>query len=289
MSSDPLPPPARSGYRPAPPIAAEEFALLAEFLYRHVGIRLKSNKQSLVQSRLRKRLVELDLDTWGRYYSYLMGHASELRHFLDALTTNETFFLREAEHWDFLREHIVPEVSGKRRGPQREFSVWSAAASSGEELYSAALVLRESLPLAEAWHLRLVGSDVNSEVLDRARLGRYGDYAVRTLPDKLRQRYFSVTHDTLGTPSWQVAPHLRRGCRFFNHNLLQPFPEAGFDLVLCRNVFIYFDQRAKERALSHLIPATAVGGYLMFSHTEAVLPPMPGLERVRSSVYRRVR
>lgn len=289
MPSDPLPPPARSGYRPAPPITAEEFALFAEFLYRHVGIRLKANKQSLVQSRLRKRLVELDLDTWGRYYTYLMGHTSELRHFLDALTTNETFFLREAEHWDFLREHIVPEVAARRRGPQREFSVWSAAASSGEELYSAALVLRESLPLSEAWHLRLVGSDVNSEVLDRARQGRYGTYAVRNLPDKLRQRYFTPADEPPGVPGWQVAAHLRRHCRFVGHNLLQPFPEAGFDLVLCRNVFIYFDQRAKERALSHLVPATAVGGYLMFSHTEALIPPMPSLERVRSSIYRRIR
>ncbi|MDF1555984.1 MAG: protein-glutamate O-methyltransferase CheR [Deferrisomatales bacterium] len=289
MPLDPGPVPPPQGHQTAPPISPEEFALLSELLYRHVGIRLKSAKQSLVQSRLRKRLAALGLDNWGRYYAYLVGHNAEIPHFLDALTTNETFFLREEEHWEFLRRHIVPEVAARRRGAEREFSVWSAAASSGEELYSAALVLQESLPLPEAWRLRLVGSDVNSEVLDRARQGRYGTYAVRNLPDKLRQRYFTPADEPPGVPGWQVAAHLRRHCRFVGHNLLQPFPETGFDLVLCRNVFIYFDQRAKERALSHLIPATTVGGYLMFSHTEALIPPMPNLERVRSSIYRRVR
>ncbi len=288
MPLDPSPVPSPHGYRPAPPISTEEFALLSELLYHHVGIRLKSAKKSLVQSRLRKRLAVLGLDNWGRYYVYLVGHNTEIPHFLDALTTNETFFLREAEHWEFLRRHIVPEVAAQRRGPEREFSVWSAAASSGEELYSAALVLWESLPCAEAWRLRLVGSDVNGEVLDRARKGHYGEYALRTLPAKLRQRYFTPDIPGLTGPSWQVVPSLRQGCRFVRHNLLQRFPERGFDLVLCRNVFIYFDQRAKERALSHLVPATTVGGYLVFSLTEALIPPSPHLERVRPSVYRRI-
>ncbi|HSH70347.1 MAG TPA: protein-glutamate O-methyltransferase CheR [Deferrisomatales bacterium] len=288
MPLDPGPVPPPHGYQPAPPISPEEFALLSELLYRHVGIRLKSVKQSLVQSRLRKRLATLGLDNWGRYYAYLVGHDTEIPHFLDALTTNETFFLREEEHWEFLRRHIVPEVAARRRGPEREFSVWSAAASSGEELYSAALVLRESLPLPEAWRLRLVGSDVNGEVLERARKGCYGEYALRTLPAKLRQRYFTPEPPGPMGPSWQVVPSLRQGCRFARHNLLQPFPGGEFDLVLCRNVFIYFDQRAKERALGHLVPATAVGGYLVFSLTEALIPPSPHLERVRPSIYRRI-
>jgi chemotaxis protein methyltransferase CheR len=285
----PTPPPASHGYRPAPPITDEEFALLSELLYRHVGIRLRNGKNPLIRSRLRKRLAALGLDSWGRYYAYLMGNGAEVPHFLDALTTNETFFLREEEHWEFLRKHIVPEVAARRRGADREFSVWSAATSSGEELYSAALVLRESLPLAEAWRLRLVGSDVNGEVLDHAREGRYGEYALRTLPGPLRQRYFTPEEPgPTAVPQWRVVPFLRQGCRFQRHNLLQPFPERGFDLVLCRNVFIYFDQRAKERALSHLVPATAVGGYLVFSLTEALIPPCPRLERVRTSIYRRV-
>ncbi|MDF1556220.1 MAG: hypothetical protein P1P84_24335, partial [Deferrisomatales bacterium] len=131
-------------------------------------------------------------------------------------------------------------------------------------------------------------SDVNGEVLDRAREGRYGEYALRTLPDKLRQRYFTPEHPSPTGPTWRVVPALRRSCRFLRHNLLQPFSEGGFDLVLCRNVFIYFDQRAKESALRHLVPATAVGGYLVFSLTEALIPPSPHLERVRPSVYRRV-
>jgi chemotaxis protein methyltransferase CheR len=275
-------------FQPAPPISAEECAALCDLLYRLTGIQLRSTKESLLRSRLRKRLAARGLDTWAEYHDYLQEHESEVPHFLDAMTTNETFFMREGDHWEFLRQHIIPAAAEQRRGPEREFSVWSAAASSGEELYSAALVLQESLPLSESWRLRLVGSDISGEVLERARAGIYGERALRALPDKLRERYFSPEATDRYKQRWRIAPLLRQSCRFVRHNLLEPFPEDDFDLVLCRNVFIYFDRRAKRRALDNLIPATRLGGYLVFSQTEAMILDSPLLERVRPSIYRRV-
>lgn len=278
----------RSSNSPAgaapPPISDGEFSLLRDLLYERAGIDLKPAKKILVQNRLRRRLAALGLESYVAYHRRLLTVPDEMRLFLDALTTNETFFFREEKHWAFLRETVVPEaIRRAREGAPRRFSVWSTAASSGEELYTAGIVLLESLPDPDAWQIRLVGTDLNTDVVARAREGRYGAYAVRQVPPNLLKRHFEPMEGDFR----RVGERLRRLATFRNHNLLDPFPQKGFDLVLCRNVFIYFDRASKETVVRHLADSTARGGYVFFSHTEALVPRLPDLEALRPSIFRR--
>jgi chemotaxis protein methyltransferase CheR len=203
------------------------------------------------------------------------------------LTTNETYFFREEKHWEYFTGVILPAIVRERRA-KRQISIWSAASSTGEELYTAAILLLEKLPDFPSWTLKLVGTDINQEVLERARRGVYLPYAIKMTDPKIVAKYFDRGQNSLGREEWRLKEAVRRLCRFAPHNLQQPPAFGGFDLVICRNVFIYFDQAAKEKAVANLLGATSPGGHLFFSHTEAMVPRLPGMELVKPSIFRKV-
>jgi chemotaxis protein methyltransferase CheR len=261
-------------------ISEQEFRKISDLLHRHTGIRLADGKQALVMGRLDKRLRQLGLGSYGDYFTMLElpANEAELRHVIDLLTTNETFFFREPRHFDFLRDVIVPQ-----RASNRPFRLWSAASSTGEEAYTAAMVLADALPAAP-WEI--IGTDVSSRVVAAAQRGIYPIAAAEKIPPPLLRKYCRKgREDYQGLMA--VAPQLRTKVTFLHANLLDNLSRLGrFDVIMLRNVMIYFDGETKHGLIGRMEAMLQPGGYLIVSHSESLNGIPCDLRMVEPSVYR---
>jgi chemotaxis protein methyltransferase CheR len=243
------------------------------------GIVLRDDKATLVATRLHRRLRALGLSTPREYLAYLESDTSgaELTQLLDAMSTNVTYFFREPEHFELLGQlHRRWLAEGQRR-----FRYWSAAASSGEEPYTLAMsLLAGGGPAAD---VRILATDISTAVLERAMIGAYSATAVEEIPPQLLERYFSP--DPAG--GYVVGDALRRLVLFRHLNLTHlPFRLQGpLDVVLCRNVMIYFDQELRSRLVREFARLLKPGGCLVISHSESLAGIDSGLEMVRPSLY----
>lgn len=195
------------------------------------------------------------------------GPASEA--VVDAVTIGETFFFRYQAQFDALEQMIIPDVMARNQS-RRSLALWSAGCSNGAEAYSLSMLLRRrfATPLA-GWRLDILGTDISIAALAEAHAGEYGAWTIRDLPEDLRQDCF-VVHDR----RWRIKARFRHDVRFARHNLVsQPPPDDGFDVVLCRNVLMYFDVPTRLRVLRHLSDAVVPGGWLLVGHAE-VGPPV---------------
>jgi chemotaxis protein methyltransferase CheR len=264
-----------------PAIDDRDFQDIRSWIHQVAGINLSNQKKALVVGRLSARLKHHQLASYGEYFRLLKSGAqpAEVQIAIDRLTTNETQFFREAKHFDFLRERIIP-----LRSTRHIFRAWSAAASSGEEPYSIAMTVAAALGDAP-WEL--IASDLSSRVLERARTGHYSLARARNIPRPLLQAYCLKGVGTQeGT--FLIDPRLRSRVRYEQINLVEPFPPIGaFDVIFIRNVMIYFDMPTKRdvvgRALRHLRPA----GYLIVGHSETLNGVTDALEPVVPSIYRK--
>lgn len=266
-----------------PPLAADELRLFQDLVYRQAGIRMPDSKINLVQGRLRRRLDALGLTSYRAYHAYVCeaGHDDERQRCLEALTTNETFFFRHKQHWDFLLETIVP---GWRRqaAPGAVFRAWSAACSTGEEPYSLAIALDDALA-GSGLEARIEASDLNTQVLARARAAVYGPYALQKISPACLARYFEAA----GGDRHRVVAALRERVSFRPHNLLEPTSGPPFDLVLLRNVLIYFDTVSKATVLRAVTARLRPGGWLILGGAETMGEGGTGLDYVRPTIYRK--
>lgn len=265
-----------------------EFTRFQAFIYDRTGIRTADGKVTLLSNRIRRRLKALGIDSFSAYYDLLAAgrHPGELVAFIDAVTTNETHFLRTPEHFawfggPFLDE-IVAAAAARRR--ERALAVWSAACSTGEEAYSLALCLAEQSARLAGWRLAVLGTDISEAAVAAARVGVYGVRAVEGLPADRRARAF-ITDEQAGT--WTIRPALAKLCTFRRHNLLDPPPAGRFDCIVIRNVLIYFDRESKRKALAHLVAALAPGGHLIVGTTDGAHEHLGGLERRSTFAYRK--
>jgi chemotaxis protein methyltransferase CheR len=265
----------------AMPLNDSEFHSFQQWLHRAAGINLSPAKKALVAGRLFKRLKHYELDSYGEYFKLIMGGQSEheLQVALDLLTTNETYFFREPKHFDFLRQHILPKAV-----PGRTFRLWSAASSSGEEPYSLAMTLAEGLGTTP-WEI--VGSDISSQMLTKARSGHYSMERAATLPQPLLVKYcLKGVGPQAGT--FLVNRALRNRMKFVQINLNEAFPEMGeFEVIFLRNVMIYFDQETKRKVIARMLPLLKPGGYLMISHSESLNGISDAFKLVAPSIYRK--
>jgi chemotaxis protein methyltransferase CheR len=197
------------------------------------------------------------------------------RKVVEAMTTNETYFFREPAHFGALRTHVIPALMESRRTEQK-LAFWSAAASSGQEAYSLAMLLCE-MGLA-SWHIRIVGTDISSVILDRASAGAYNQVEIgRGLPAPLRVKYCTQRDDD----TWEIKPALRRMTTFQLFDLRYNIRHLGrFDVVLCRNVLIYFDPATKSRIVDDIHSALHPDGCLFLGGSEISLPVGPAFRRV---------
>lgn len=259
------------------PLSDAAFELFRSWLLRVAGIGLAPGKKTMVGGRLAKRLKQLGLASYEEYYRLVLSEPEETQWALDLLTTNETHFFRERPHFDFLRDRILP-------GTTRSLRVWSAAASSGQEAYSIAMVLARHAP-HDGWEV--FGTDISARVIDRAQRGQYDiRQAQQVPPEYLHTCCLRGVGSQEGT--FVIAPELRQRVRFARLNLTMQLPELGmFDLILLRNVLIYFPPEVKRQVVERLIQHLRPGGWLMVGHSESLSDLGCGLTSLGPSVYRK--
>lgn len=264
-------------------ITGESFTYVAELVRRRSGIVLESGKEYLVEGRLlplARAASAGDVDTYVRDLR-TAPHPARLELVVDALTTNETSWFRDAQPFQALVEHVVPAL--RPLGDPSPLRVWSAACSSGQEPYSIAMVLADVLP---AGRVEILATDLSAEMLERARSARYSQLEVnRGLPAAMLVRHFARAG-----AEWEVVPALRNQVTFRRHNLLELPPSGGpFDVVFLRNVLIYFDLATKQDVLRRVQRVVRPGGYLVLGAAETTLGIDDTWERVpvgRGAVYR---
>jgi len=262
-------------------ISEREFHAIRTWIREAAGINLSEQKKALIVGRLASRLRHYGLESYGQYFGLLQSgaHPTELQAAVDLLTTNETHFFREPKHFDFLREKIL---AGRQAG--RAFRAWSAASSTGEEPYSIAMTLADSLGEAP-WEV--VASDLSSRVLARAETGHYAIARAKTIPRAYLQRYcLKGVASQEGT--FLIDPRLRSRVRFMQVNLVAPLPQLReFDVIFLRNVMIYFDMPTKLEVVSRMLPYLARGGHIIVGHSESLNGVSDALKSVQPSIYRR--
>lgn len=243
-----------------------DFDFIAGLVRQRTGIVLAENKQDMVYGRLTRRLRALGMNSFTEYCALVKSPAGqdELTAFTNALTTNLTSFFRESHHYDHLRTEVVPRLAA--RGGRR-LRLWSAGSSSGEEAYSAAMVLLSALPDAERWDARILGTDIDSQMVAHATAGIYDAERAARIPDDLRRRFIEAVP---GQPNKvRMAPALRRMVSFKRLNLLGRWPMSGpFDVIFCRNVAIYFDKPTQASLYTRLGELLADDGTLYIGHSE---------------------
>jgi chemotaxis protein methyltransferase CheR len=246
-----------------------EYDFLRRALKERSGLVLSADKQYLVESRLLPIARKAGFRNLGELVAALKRGDAEalMTAVVEAMTTNETFFFRDKTPFENFRSVVLPALFASRRGG-RTIRIWSAAASTGQEPYSLAMVLKEIEASLAGRQVEIIASDLASQVLEKARAGIYSQFEVqRGLPIQLLIKYFSKVGDM-----WQIAPEIRAMVKFKQLNLLADFVPLGtFDLVFCRNVLIYFDQETKISVLNRLGRVTADDGYLVLGAAETVV------------------
>jgi chemotaxis protein methyltransferase CheR len=244
-----------------------DFEYLRELMHLRAAIVLERGKEYLALSRLEPVARDHGMTTVSQLVDKLRTRelTSALHdQVVDALTTNETTFFRDYNPWESLRTLVMPELLA-RKERTRTLAIWSAGCSSGQEPYSIAMSIREHFPELLTWQLSILGTDISGTVLDRARAGRYGQLEVnRGLPAHLLVRHF-----TRAGMEWEIEEPIRRMVRFERHNLNDAWPSMPpFDLVLMRNVMIYFETEAKRQVLAKMHDQLAPHGYLLLGASE---------------------
>lgn len=259
----------------SPTLSIQNYQFLQEHIYRESGIVLEQGKHYLLEARLGPIVARRQLGTLNDLCALLKA-TSEVplhREVVEAMTTNETLFFRDMDVWEGLRTVVVPELL-ERHAATRILRIWSAAASSGQEAYTLAMLLLEMG--VTGWNIQILGTDLSEQMLERARAGRYSQLEVnRGLPVKHLLKYF--TRQGL---DWQIKDELRRMVRFEKLDLRHKVQTLGpFDLVMCRNVLIYFDLETKRRILSAIRGTLYHRGYLVLGSAETTLNLDSSFER----------
>lgn len=292
-TSDVTPSESRRLYQDFQPLGLErlnpdQFQRFESFIYEHCGIRIDKKKVTLLTNRVRRRVTALGLDDFDAYYRFLTSPqgSGEVGGFLDAITTNETFFFRTAVQFDWFRNQWLTEVVADARQGNREKSlrIWSAGCANGAEPYSIAIALAENAYRLRDWRIEVVGTDISRDMLDEARRGIYRQRVMNAVTDSQRRRFFRPADDD---ETWQVRESIRDMVRFEYHNLMRPMPGKEFDCVFIRNVMIYFDEESKKNALPHLIRAVRPGGYLLIGPSEGIHNQLKSLRRVSPLIYQK--
>lgn len=244
----------------------------AKLIYEKIGVTISPQKTTLLSNRLRRRLRATGLASYDDYYKLLKNAPAsdpEWEAFLQEVTTHETYLFRDQIHWDWLRDKFVPEVvaeqkTGKRRAALR---VWSAACSTGDEATTIACCLADRLPALPAWQVEILGTDVGAGAVAQARKSEFSERAMRLVPKPYRQRFFDKG---MGDVSASLKAIYRKMLQFKTHNLLDPLKEQPFDLVVLKNVLIYFDAESKKRVIAQIKRVLRPGGYLITGAAEGV-------------------
>lgn len=273
----------------------KERSEISSLIESRFGIKMPPVKKVLLTSRLSRRLNALGFKSYGDYYSYLTtekGSRDELHIFADLVSTHETGFFREPQHFEYLYKKALPLLlKEKGAGVKRQLHVLSSACSTGEEAYTISVTIEEFIRNNElnSYSYRITGTDISTKVVNAATRGVYHESKISTLPREYRQRYFMKGKGEK-KELVRVIPELRSMTEFFPMNLMDeryPFPEK-FDIVFFRNAMIYFDRSTQEKILGRLAAHIRRGGYLIIGHSETMTGYNLPLRFVSATIYRKV-
>lgn len=251
-----------------PILDAEELKRLCDFLYRRTGMSYGEAKRYYIERRVADRMQRTRSPGFSAYMSLLRSSEIEAQQLINSFTVNETYFFREEHQFRCLGRALLPEIVAQR-GPGDLVRIWSVPCSTGEEPYSIAIWLLENWPMVDAYHIEIVGSDIDTRAMAAALAGEYGERSLARLPAALRQRYF----EPAGADRWRIIADLRESVSFTSVNLTDAAgmaAQVGFDVIFCRNVLIYFDDASRAAAARHLYGALNPGGFLCLGHSEAM-------------------
>jgi len=250
----------------------DEFRLVRDLIYNYSGLYFAEDNRFLLERRLSPRLLQHQLSSFHEYYYYLrydINKDQELSDIMDVLTTNETYFFREAFQLRAFSDEILPEIlSVKKSKGDRSLRIWSAGCSTGEEPYTIAMLLLER-PELMGWDVEIIGTDISQRVLHHARKGVYGNASFRVTDNMFKSRYFQEQED-----GFRITDRVRGLVTFSRLNL---YDQSRFlflgkmDIVFCRNVIIYFDQLAKKRVIEQFFTTLNPGGFLLLGHSESLM------------------
>jgi chemotaxis protein methyltransferase CheR len=245
-----------------------ELVRICDFLYRRTGLVYGEAKHYFTERRVSQRLAATGAADFDAYYARLGWDGAEVEALVNAFTINETYFYREKRQLQTLTGSLLPIVT-TGKAPGDPIRIWSMPCSTGEEGYSIAIWLLETWPLVDVYNVEIVGSDIDTGALAAARAGVYGPRALSRLPHDVRARYF----EPAGNDAWELIADLRESVRFAPVNLVDGVSARGqglFDIIFCRNLLIYFDDRSRSLAMDNLYEALTPGGYVLLGHIESL-------------------
>jgi len=264
----------------------EDFHALRTLVKQVTGINLTEAKRELVYARLSRRLRALNLRSFRDYRKLLKADGgAELVQLCNAITTNLTAFFREPHHFEYLRTHVLGPMIASPPASRR-LRIWSAGCSTGEEPYSIAMTVLEAVPDIHRWDIKILASDLDSNVLARARDGVYSTDRLRHMSDAARERFFSPVDEE--QRAWQVNPELQRLVTVKSLNLMNPFPMKGpLDAIFCRNTIIYFDKDTQRQLFSRISRLQQPGQLLFLGPSETLFRTSDAYTLLGRTIYRR--
>jgi len=250
-------------------INRDTFIKLRDFIYEKCGIYFPENKGYLLEARLIRRLRERNLSSYEEYFYFLRydpKREEELKELFNSITTNETSFFRDAIQLETFRKRIIPAIV--KENTMEMIKIWSAGCSTGEEPYTIAIIMMEESFQLKGKRVSILASDISEQVLHSAKRATYGEYTLRNLPERYLKRYFIKTEK-----GYAVRPEIKQLVRFVNINLIdsgQMREIRGMDVIFCRNVLIYFGDKAKKKVVGYLYDSLREGGYLILGASESL-------------------
>ena len=263
----------------------EDFKFLSELAYERSGIVWSASKRNLAYGRLSRRLRALKLNSFRQYRDYLTSNPREIENFINSISTNHTKFFRENHHFEHFHAHVAKPLALQRTS--QRVRIWSAGCSSGEEPYTIAAVLAAELGGVGKHDIKMLATDIDTDILAKAARGEFPGSTVQDVPAKYRP-FFDDVETVRGQTTIYMPAELRNMIAFRQLNLLGPWPFKGlFDAIFCRNVMIYFDGPTKENLIERFAAQLKPGGWLYIGHSESLIGVHPGLKLMGRTIYRR--
>jgi len=267
-------------------ISDKEFDRLSKYIRENYGINLKKEKKALLIGRLRNVLLQNNFKTFSEYYDYIISDKTGVAAatLIDKISTNHTFFMREADHFEYFKNIVLPYLKNTVRS--KDLRIWSAGCSTGEEPYTLAMIIDEFFGIEKAqWDTKILATDISSKVLEIAKQGIYDNEKIATLPSNWKLKYFKKINNNTSA----IIDRMRDEVIFRRLNLMdETFPfRKKFNVIFCRNVMIYFDALAKRKLIEKFYDLLECGGYLFIGHSESISRGESRFKYIKPAVYRK--
>ena len=269
----------------------EEFNQLSDFITENYGIKMPPAKRVMLQSRLHKRLRELNITSYKEYSEYIFSKkgTEEIINMIDVVSTNKTDFYREPKHFDFLIETILPEFISRNDRSQK-LKVWSAGCSSGEEAYTLSFVISEFFEKYGGFDYTILGTDISTRILKKAVEGIYEERKVDPVPLEIKKKYLLKSKNR-EKKLVRIVPRLRNKAKFMRLNFMEEFynnVDEQFDIIFCRNVLIYFDRPTQEKVINNLSAKLKKSGYFFLGHSESINGLKVPLVQLKPTIFLKI-